>query len=223
MNEAMWQWWRAAFSKLIHSPLIRPDSCQRGLQIHGTQLVSSKLLRVSPPAWCPVLWKGWWALVSDTWCESASRPALDDGWDCSSSCHIAGDRTRNANGRNVPSHCPVFQALHQICLPFGKYPSWALKWTQSSLDCLKLLNFFCKSFLSGHHRKITLNYIVSMGLNIFFLNGTRKNAITVPSLHHDFTLLLFNFQIRLHGKENILGVAETDPSWMHHNHKCFFM
>lgn len=51
-------------SPSFHSPLIRPDSCQRGLQIHGAQLVVSKLLRVSPAAQCPVLWKGWWALVS---------------------------------------------------------------------------------------------------------------------------------------------------------------
>lgn len=55
-------------------PLIRLDSCQRGLQIHGAQLVGSKLLRVSSSAWCPVLWKG--PLVSGTWCERASRPAL---------------------------------------------------------------------------------------------------------------------------------------------------
>lgn len=217
---------KSSILQAFHSPLIRPDSCQRGLQIHGAQLVGSNLLRVTPAAQCPVLWKGWWALVSGaiqgTWCDRASRPSsLADGWDCCSRC--LWDRTRNANGRNVPSHCPVLQALYQISLPFSKYPSWALKWTQSTLDCLKLLNFFCNSFLSGHPRKITLNYIVSMGLNTYFLSGTRKNAITVPRLHHDFTLLLFNLQIRLHGRENILGVAETDPSWMHHNHKCFFM
>lgn len=87
-----------------------------------------------------------------------------------------GDRTRNANGRNVPSHCSVLQALHQICLPLSKYPSWALKWSQPGLKFLKLLNFFCKSFLSGHHWKITLNYIVFMGLNIYIFKQHKKEC-----------------------------------------------
>lgn len=78
---------------------------------------------------------------------------------------------------------------------------------------MKLPNFFCNSFPSSHYRKITLNDIVSTSLNIYiFLKGTRKNSITVPRLHHDFTLLLFNFQISLPGRENSLGVTERDPS-----------
>lgn len=56
-----------------------------------------------------------------------------------------------------------------------------------------------------------MNDIVSTSFNIYFLKGTNKNSITVSRLLHDFALLLFNFQISLAGRENSLGVAETDP------------
>lgn len=62
---------KSSILQAFHSPLLRPDSCHRGLHIHGAQLVGSELLRVSPAAQCPVLWKGQWALVSE---------AIHDAW-----------------------------------------------------------------------------------------------------------------------------------------------
>lgn len=122
------------------------------------------------------------------------------------------------------THSPVLPMPHQICLPFSKYPSRALKWTQLELDCLKLLNQF---FFTGHSPVVIMERLLWIILFpqawiYIFLKGTNKNSITVPRLFHDFTLALFNFQISLAGGENSLGVAETDPWWMHHNHECFF-
>lgn len=144
MNKAIWQWWRAAFSKLFR--------VLWSGQIHVNKVSNST--GGSELSGCHLLLG---ALSSGTDGELwFLKPSMTHGVRVLLTCpcwwmrllltlpHCLGDRTRNANGRNVPSHCLVLQVLHQICLPFSKYPSWALKLAQPSLDCLKLLNFFCK-------------------------------------------------------------------------------
>lgn len=108
MNKAIWQWWRAAFCKLFR--------VLWSGQIHVNKVSKSmggwELSRVSPAARCPVLWKGWWALVSeaihDVWCESASRPALADGWDCCSCCHVVWETEPEMQMAEMSPHTVLF-------------------------------------------------------------------------------------------------------------------